>query len=117
MLAAALAGLRHLGRRWADERIVIAGAGAAGIGIARLLRLAMAEAGVGAGGASRRSVVLVDSHGLVHDGRADLDDAKRGVALPAARGRARSGSPTTAPRPASLEAVVAQRSARRSSSA
>jgi malic enzyme len=28
--------------------------------------------------------VLVDSHGLVHDGRVDIDDAKRELALPAA---------------------------------
>jgi malate dehydrogenase (oxaloacetate-decarboxylating) len=83
VLSAILAGLGHLGRRWADERIVIAGAGAAGIGIARLLRLAMARAGLSAG-AIARSVVLVDSHGLVHDGRVDLEEPKRAVSLPTA---------------------------------
>jgi malic enzyme len=83
VLAAILAGLGHLGRRWEDERVVLAGAGAAGIGIARLLRLAMARAGLSAG-AIARSVILVDSHGLVHDGRVDLEEPKRGVALPAA---------------------------------
>jgi malate dehydrogenase (oxaloacetate-decarboxylating) len=104
VFAAALAGLRHLGRPWASERIVIAGAGAAGIGIARLLRLAMTEAGVGED-AVHRSVVLVDSHGLVHDGRADLGEAKRAVALPAAEvgpmGLGDDGAD-----PASLGAVV-----------
>ena len=83
MLAATLAGLRQVGRRWPDERIVIAGAGAAGIGIARLLRLAMAEAGVPAATIAS-SVVLVDSQGLVHDGRVDLGEPKRAVSLPAA---------------------------------
>jgi malic enzyme len=104
VLAAALAGLRHLGRAWTSERIVIAGAGAAGIGIARLLRLAMAEAGVD-DGAVHRSVVLVDSHGLVHDGRADLGDAKRGVALPAAEAE-RLGLADAGAGHAPLEAVV-----------
>src|SRR5664279_355323 len=83
VLSAILAGLGHLGRRWEDERIVIAGAGAAGIGIARLLRLAMARAGLSAG-AIARSLVLVDSHGLVHDGRVDLEEPKRAVSLPTA---------------------------------
>jgi len=105
VLAAALAVMRHFGRTWADERIVLAGAGAAGIGIARLLRLAMAEAGV-APEAIDRSVVLVDSHGLVHAGRTDLDDAKRALAVPAnaalAAGLVDAGS--VAP---SLEAVAA----------
>jgi malic enzyme len=105
VLAAALAVMRHLGRTWADERIVLAGAGAAGIGIARLLRLAMGEAGV-APEAIDRSVVLVDSHGLVHAGRTDLDDAKRALAVPAdsalAAGLIDAGS--VAP---SLEAVAA----------
>ncbi len=87
ILAAALAGMRHLGRAWPDERIVIAGAGAAGIGIARLLRQAMTEAGIGPE-ALGRSLVLVDSHGLVHAGRADLDQAKRELAVPIDAARA-----------------------------
>ena len=56
--------------------------GAAGIGIARLLRLAMVESGISEH-AARPALVLVDSHGLVHDRREDLDASKRGVALPA----------------------------------
>ena len=59
---------------------MLAGAGAAGIGIARLLRLAMLEDGV-PDATVRRALVLVDSHGLVHDRREDLDAAKREVAL------------------------------------
>lgn len=104
MLAAVLAGMRHLGRAWSGERIVLVGAGAAGIGIARLLRLAMAEAGV-APDALDRSVVLVDSHGLVHSGRADLDAGKRALAMSTEALRA-AGLPTEGTRPASLDAVV-----------
>jgi malic enzyme len=104
VLAASLAGLRHLGRSWTTERIVIAGAGAAGVGIARLLRLAMTEAGVDED-AVHRSVILVDSHGLVHDGRTDIGEAKLGVALPAAEAE-RLGLTDDGSRHASLEAVV-----------
>ncbi len=104
VLAAIQAGLRGQGRQWADERIVLAGAGAAGTGIARLVRLAMAGAGL-SDDAIRRSLVLVDSHGLVHDGRTDLDVAKREIALPAAIA-AELGLDPGAPLPASLAAVT-----------
>jgi malic enzyme len=105
VLAASLAGLRQVGRRWPDERIVIAGAGAAGIGIARLLRLAMAQAGVPAARIAS-SIVLVDSQGLVHDGRVDLGEPKRAVSLPAAIA-ADLGLIQDGPIEASLEAVAA----------
>jgi malate dehydrogenase (oxaloacetate-decarboxylating) len=105
VLAAALATLSQLGRDWATERVVLAGAGAAGIGIARLLRLAMARAGVPADGISR-SVLMVDSHGLVHDGRQDLDEAKRSVALPVELAR-ELGLLGEGSGPPSLAAVVA----------
>jgi malic enzyme len=105
VLAAILASLDHLDRHWSAERIVLAGAGAAGTGIARLLRLAMAEAGVPADTIAR-SIVLVDSQGLVHDGRTDLDDAKRGIALPA-QIAAEFGLIKPGPAPASLATVVA----------
>jgi malic enzyme len=81
ILAAIEAGQRLLHRSWADERIVLVGAGAAGIGIARLLRLAMAGSGRSEVEIAR-SVLLVDSNGLVHEGRTDLDEAKRAMALP-----------------------------------
>jgi malic enzyme len=76
-----LAGLRATGTSLAETRIVLAGAGAAGIGIARLLRLAMLDEGMSDADA-RRALVLVDSHGQVHDRREDLDPAKRELALP-----------------------------------
>jgi malic enzyme len=81
VVAGVLAGLRALGGRLVDARVVLAGSGAAGIGIARLLRIAMQDAGLD-DAAICRQVVLVDTHGLVHAGRDDLDAAKRELALP-----------------------------------
>ncbi len=83
VLAGVLAGTRALGTRLSEMRIVLVGAGAAGIGIARLLRLAMFDDGMDEA-AIRRALVLVDTHGLVHERRTDLDDAKRPLALPVA---------------------------------
>ena len=82
VVAGVLAAARTLKSSLAEQRFVLAGAGGAGTGIARLLRRAMAEAGMSSE-AIERAVVLVDSHGLVHSARADLDDAKRALALPA----------------------------------
>ena len=83
VLAGVLAGLRASGRPIGDQCFVLAGAGAAGIGIARLLRLALLESGVDRESADR-AIVALDSKGLVHDGRTDIDDAKRDVAMSAA---------------------------------
>ena len=77
------AGLRLLDAGWAEQRVVLAGAGAAGTGIARLLRLAMVKSGMAEEEAAA-AVVLVDSQGLVHDARAELDDDKRDLAYPTA---------------------------------
>lgn len=82
VLGGVLAALRHRGERLRDQRAVLAGAGAAGVGIARLLRMAMIEDGASESDVAR-NVVLLDSRGLVHAGRDDLDPAKAGVALPA----------------------------------
>ncbi len=80
-LAGLYASVRALGRSLADLRFVLAGSGAAGIGIARLLRRALAEEGVSRTEATSR-IALLDSHGLVHADRADLDEFKRDVAMP-----------------------------------
>ena len=85
VLGGLLAAVRHRGTRLADERILIVGAGAAGIGIARLLDLAVRDDPAGGRGdqlGGRGVIALVDSHGLVHDGRTDLDPAKRRFAVP-----------------------------------
>ncbi len=84
VLGGILAAMRLLGVRLVDQRVVIAGAGAAGIGIARLIRLAMVEAGASPDGA-RAAIAAVDSRGLVHDGRTDLEADKHEVARPAGR--------------------------------
>jgi malic enzyme len=82
VVAGVLAALRHLGSDLSDQRILLVGAGAAGIGIGRLLQAAFADAGIPDALATGR-LALVDSHGLVHDGRTDLDATKRSLALPA----------------------------------
>ena len=81
VVAGILTSLRALGTTLAETRVVLAGAGAAGIGIARLIRLAMLETGMDEA-RMRRSIVLVDSHGLVHEGRPGLDAPKGDLALP-----------------------------------
>ena len=101
-MAGVIAGALALGRPLAETRVVLAGAGAAGIGIARLLRQALLAEGVGEAAASR-AIVLVDSRGLVHVGRDDLDDHKRALAA-SVEAVADLGLATDAP--PGLEAVV-----------
>ena len=80
VLAGLLAALRLLGTGWETQRVVFAGSGAAGIGIARLLGLAMRRSGM-SDAAVRRAIVMVDSHGLVHEARTDIDPMKRELAM------------------------------------
>ncbi len=79
-----LAAMRMLGERLVDQRVVIAGAGAAGIGIARLIRLALLDDGA-TREAAAAAIAVVDSRGLVHDGRGDLAGDKVEVCWPARR--------------------------------
>jgi malate dehydrogenase (oxaloacetate-decarboxylating) len=81
VLAGLLGAARSMGRPLADLRFLLAGSGAAGIGIARLLRTALAEEGLGEAQVRER-LALVDSRGLVHAGRTDIDEFKRDLALP-----------------------------------
>jgi malate dehydrogenase (oxaloacetate-decarboxylating) len=85
VVAGVLAGVRATGRTLSDARIVLVGAGAAGTGIGRLLRLAMREAGM-SDAEVLDAIALVDTLGLVHEGRTDLDPMKRGLAVPAVAG-------------------------------
>jgi malic enzyme len=85
VLAGILGGVRTTGRTLADARVLLVGAGAAGTGIGRLLRLAMREAGMSEPEVLD-AVALVDTHGLVHEGRTDLDQTKRELAVPAVAG-------------------------------
>jgi malic enzyme len=75
-LAGLLAAARAAGRRLADERLVVAGAGAAGVGIAQLFRGALRREGLD-DEAARRAVALLDSKGLVVDA---ADEYRRDLA-------------------------------------
>jgi len=70
VLAALRGAARLTGRALSDLRVVTSGAGAAGIAVSRMLL----DAGVG-------DVAVTDRAGIVHAGRADLNDAKREFAL------------------------------------
>jgi len=83
-VAGLYAAARKLGRDITDLRFVLAGAGAAGIGIARLLRRALEHAGLSDEEIDPR-IALLDSRGLVHSGRTDLDEFKQEVAISAKR--------------------------------
>jgi malate dehydrogenase (oxaloacetate-decarboxylating) len=75
VLGGVLAALRATGEPLAAQRTVILGAGTAGIGIARLLRAAMLRQAVPPT-AIHRAIVVLDSRGLVHQGRVPLDQDK-----------------------------------------
>ena len=82
------AGLRtaldRVGRRLADERIVVFGAGASGAGVALQLRRALQAAGVPRAELSGR-ILCLDSQGLILEGRTGLRGHKRDVAADPAR--------------------------------
>ncbi len=81
VVAGVLSALRVVDQPLAAQRVLLVGAGGAGIGIGRLLRAAMREAGM-SDGEIAGSLALVDSRGLVHAGRDDLDETKRDLAAP-----------------------------------
>jgi malic enzyme len=105
VLGGLLAAMRLRGERLGDQRLVIAGAGAAGIGIARLVRLAMVQEGASEAEA-RLAVAVTDSRGLVHDARTALDDDKRSVARPSATLSDEGFAPSSPSRPPTLADVV-----------
>lgn len=74
--AAILAGLRGLGQRLADQRIVIFGAGSAGCGIAERLRRLLQREGLTAAEAADR-LWLIDRHGLIHTGTPEVGEGAR----------------------------------------
>ncbi len=81
VIAGLLAMCRATGTYMTDHRFMLVGAGAAGMGIGRQLRHVLEESGL-AGEDLTRAVSLVDSGGLVHDGRADLEPFKHPLAWP-----------------------------------
>jgi malate dehydrogenase (oxaloacetate-decarboxylating) len=66
-----LAAVASTGRELREQRVVMLGAGSAGIGISNLLVAAMIKEGLSEEEARAR-FFLIDSHGLIHDGRANL---------------------------------------------
>ena len=82
VLAGIHAAMRGRGEPLARQRLVLLGAGAAGLGIARLVASAMQREGAGSD-EIRHRIVMLDSRGLVYEGRAGLDDDKREFALSA----------------------------------
>jgi len=80
-LAGLLAATDVVGTPLREQRIVMLGAGSASTGVAELLIRAMMEDGATEADARGR-IWLLDSHGLVHVGRHDLDDEKARFAQP-----------------------------------
>ena len=72
-LAGVLAAARKTGIPMREQRVVILGAGAAGIGIAKLIRRELAAQGL-SGDALVRAIAVLDSKGMLVEGRA-IDDA------------------------------------------
>jgi malate dehydrogenase (oxaloacetate-decarboxylating) len=79
-LAGILAALRVSGESLARQRVLLVGAGAAGTGIARLVGLALLQEGLPAREVRRR-VVLLDSDGVLFQGRNPLHEDQRDLAL------------------------------------
>jgi len=65
-LAGLINACKVTGRKFSDCTIVIVGAGAAGVAIAKLLK-----------GYASPHIVAVDSKGVIHTGRTDLNDSKK----------------------------------------
>lgn len=78
-----LAALRSTGTKMSDQRVVFVGAGAACTGIARLCAIAMRADGAD-DAKIRRSLLALDSQGLLHDGRTFAEPHKTELAVPRA---------------------------------
>ncbi|HKT39995.1 MAG TPA: oxaloacetate-decarboxylating malate dehydrogenase, partial [Ktedonobacterales bacterium] len=80
-LAGLLAAMDVVGSTLREQRIVVLGAGSAATGICEQIVAAMVGEGMTQRDA-RAAIWLVDSHGLVHAGRSDLDASKGIYAQP-----------------------------------
>jgi malate dehydrogenase (oxaloacetate-decarboxylating) len=83
VVASLLAATRHTGDKLTDHRVVIVGAGSAGIGIRDQVAAAMVAEGAAPEVAAGRIFVL-DSRGLIVEGRPDLSPAKQRLGVPTA---------------------------------
>lgn len=103
-LAGLLAAVHIIGAKLSEQRVVILGAGSAATGIAEQIVAAMESEGRSLEEA-RRSIWLLDSHGLVHTGRKDLEAEKAPYAQPKER---IAGWNTTSSEQIELQEVVTQ---------
>ncbi len=103
-LAGLLAAVHVIGAKLSEQRVVILGAGSAATGIAEQIVAAMEYEGRSLEEA-RRSIWLLDSHGLVHTGRKDLEAEKAPYAQPEER---IAGWSTTSSEQIGLQEVVTQ---------
>jgi malate dehydrogenase (oxaloacetate-decarboxylating) len=76
-----LAAVKVSGSRLSEQRILMLGAGSSGTGISEQIVAGMRREGLSEEEARSR-LWLVDSRGLVHDGRSDLESFKRKYAQP-----------------------------------
>ncbi|MFF3559481.1 NAD-dependent malic enzyme [Streptomyces sp. NPDC002574] len=76
VMASVFSALKVTGGRWADQRLVVFGAGTAGTGMADQIYAAMLRDGATAEQA-KNNIWLVDIHGLVTDDMKDLPDYQR----------------------------------------
>jgi malate dehydrogenase (oxaloacetate-decarboxylating) len=83
-VAGLLAAMKLLDSKLGEQRIVILGAGSAAMGICDQIIAAMLQEGDSEHDA-RQKLWLVDSKGLVHTGRTNLEDSKRRYAQPIER--------------------------------
>ena len=101
-LAGVLAGLKITNQRLRDQRFLLVGTGAAGVGIGRLLSTALKGEGLSGEEIKSRQLYL-DSGGIVHAARTDLETHKREVAWTREQ-LAAAGLPE--PLPTALECVI-----------
>ena len=83
-VAGLLAAMKVLDSKLGEQRILILGAGSSAMGICDQLVAAMLQEGYSEHDA-KQNLWLVDSKGLVHTGRANLEDSKRRYAQPTER--------------------------------
>ncbi|MFQ5983716.1 MAG: malic enzyme-like NAD(P)-binding protein, partial [Woeseiaceae bacterium] len=80
-LACVLAACKITGDALEESRILIYGAGAAGLGIARQLHRQLRHEGLD-GDELRRAILVMDSKGVISDGREELEEYKNELAWP-----------------------------------
>lgn len=83
VMAAVISGMKVTKQSFADQRLVVFGAGTAGTGMADQIHAAMVRSGLSEKEARAR-VWLIDKQGLVTDDMSDLPDYQQAYARPAA---------------------------------